>query len=201
MSERAPWRERGVGLVVSNAMQVVRVRAVVEDDRLYSLEITGMVSDADAGRFFDSFDARAEPRREAVNDPRLGYRVQAPTCMNRWRDVSDLPPLVGHHGVLDGHQLAVDFNDLLLVPDPEAALDGSVTEMRRAVEGELVEIDPRPFEGRPSRRFEVRSRDGTYGTIRLLLEGSRLYQASVYAPSGHEAPWADAYVDSLSVGP
>lgn len=200
VSQRAPWREHGLGLTLATAAGPVRVRAMVQDDRLYSLEVSGSATVTDAERFFGSLGARATPLRGPLHDAQRGYRVEAPTRMGRWLDVAGLPPLVGHRAVFDGNQLSVNVNDLLLVPDPQASLDGSVTQMRREFGGELVEIDPRPFGGRPSRRLELRARDGMYATIRLMLDGSRLYQAAVYAPSGREAPWADAYVDSLVVG-
>ncbi|MCX4247637.1 hypothetical protein [Paraliomyxa miuraensis] len=200
VSERAPWREHGLGLTLTGRAGVVWLRALVQDERLHTLEVTGGASAVDAQRFFDSLDARAEPRRGPLHDARRGYRVEAPARMGRWRDVSGMPPLIGHRGVFDGHQFGVNVNELLLVPDPEAALDGSVTQMRREFGGQLMEIDPREFRGFPSRRLELRAGDGMYATIRLVLDGSRLYQAGVYAPSGREATWANAYVDSLAVG-
>ncbi len=197
--DRSVWRNDGIAFTVGTGTAQVHVRAVVLDDRLYVLEVSGPATPVDTERFFASFSAPEAPAAGPVQHEQRGYRVQAPAKMGDWRDVSGVPPLVGHRAMLNGQQIVVSATELFIVPDAEASLDGSVSAMRRSMDGKLVEIDPRHFLGHPSRRVELAAGDGMYATIRLLLVGSRLFQAAVYAPSGQEAPWADAYVDSLTV--
>lgn len=199
VSDRARWRDHGVGLTIRDPSGTVRVRAAVLEDRLYTLEVSGPASDTDAERFFSSLDPRTTPQDGVLHDAKRGYRVQAPARMGRWRDLQGVPPLFGHRGVFDGHQFGVNVNELFLVSSPKAAVEGAIIQIRKELRAELVELDPRPHDGRPSRRIEIRAPDGMYATIRVLLDGTRLFQASVFAPSGIEAPWADAYVDSLSI--
>ncbi len=196
-----PWNTDGFGVDVATPSGTLAIRAVVGEDRLYVLEVVGGPAVVDRERYFGSFSVRAKPRAEELSAPKRRYRVQAPARMGAWRDTSGIPPLIGHRGMLDGHQLVIHATELLFVPDAEKSLDGSVTAMRRSMNGTLEEIDPRPFGGRPSRRVEFRAGDGMYATVRAVLDGSRLVMAAVYAPSGREAPWADAFVDSLSPEP
>jgi len=198
---QTPWQTDGFGVDVATPSGTLWIRAVVSEGQLYLLEVTGEPPKADRDRYFASFSVRATPRTGELSAPKRRYRVQVPARMGAWRDTSGMPPLFGHRAMLDGHQLVVHATELLHVPDPEKSLDGSVTAMRRSMKGTLEEIDPRPFDGRPSRRVEFRDRDGMYATVRLVLDGSRLVMAAVYAPAGHKAPWADAFVDSLSPEP
>ncbi|MEM7155342.1 MAG: hypothetical protein AAF799_21010 [Myxococcota bacterium] len=189
------WRGDGLRLSVRMPVGIVEIGALLREQTLYLVEVSGEPPKVDTQRFMKSLAVRAKPRAEPLRDG--GLTVQAPARMGAWLDTSGIPPLEGHRGVLDGHQFGVHSTNLVLVSDHEQSLDGSVTEMRRSIGAELVELDPRPFGGCPSRRVELRARDGMYATIRLVHEGNTLVQAAVYAPSGREAPWADGFVDSL----
>ena len=195
-----PWHDDGRRLSVRMAGQVVQIAAVLREGTFYILEVQGEPPPADTERFMASFSVRAKPRAEPLHHD-AGLQVQTPARMGVWVDNSEFPPLEHHRGVLDGLQFGVQVTNLVLVSDHERSLDGSVTAMRDSFGGQLVEIDPRPFQGRPSRRVEMRARDGTYATIRLVHLGSKLVQVTVYAPSGREPTWADAYVDSLKFDP
>lgn len=195
----APWRGHGLAWTLVTPRGRSQVRAVVEGERLYALRVSGAASAALTERFFSSFAPGAMDQPVAVGDPERGYAVQAPARMGRWRDTSAVPELVGHSAVVDGHQLAVSVHELGLVLDANAALDGGIQNMVRDLDGAMLDLDPRPLGEHPSRRAELRAGDGMYATVRLVLDGSRLYTVSVYSPSGRQASWADAYVDSLVV--
>lgn len=197
--DEAPWREHGLALTRDTPTGPAWLRMIELDGRIYALGVMGTAPAQDVETFFSSFDARTTPRPGPVHDPDKGYRVEAPARMGRWRDLGGIPPLVGHRGLLNGHQFSVSDTDLFLAPDPEAALDGAVRGMLKEVDGTLVETNRSPSHDRPSYRVELRAGDGMYATVRLVMHGTRLVQAAVYAPSGREAAWADAYVDSLVI--
>ncbi len=197
--DEAPWREHGLAFSAALPGGVSRFHMIELEGRLYTLDPAGPISPRDVEIFLHSFSARTTPRPVSVHDPEKGYRIEAPAAMGRWRDLGGIPPLAGHRGLLDGHQFSISDTDLLFVPNTDAALEGAVDGMLRELRATLVEINSSPLQGRPSRRLELRADDGMYATIRLVMNGTRLVQAAVYAPSGREAPWADAYVDSLAI--
>jgi hypothetical protein len=190
---------------VTNGALVTHTRLVPAAARTFVLTVTTQRGDdGDAPTFLDSFAPAAQLESRTLRFAPGGFAVVAPARMSEWEERSADPPLRGYAGLVDGAQLGAAFADVsaaALAQGPLAFLRRGTASSLQQLGGATLSRSEEPYHGFPSIWLEHRGDSGVYVTRRVVLAHGRYYDIAVYAPSGTEPAWADAFVDALALEP
>jgi hypothetical protein len=138
------------------------------------------------------------PAKPAYAPPDAGFSVQMP-APPREQQGQNGAHIYGCEA--NGKAYLVSYSELpaaVRSVSPERLLDAARDSLVRSGKASVTKEEKTTLDGRPARDMRLKTREGYYMRLKMVVSGSRLYQVgAVTAMDKSDAPEIDAFINSF----